>query len=87
MSETFPVTIYHNPDCGTSRNALAMIGAAGHAPHMVDNRGAGWTHGLLEELLAAVGARPRDVLRVEGTAAVARAPERSVKEDGEIVRR
>ena len=87
MTETFPVTIYHNPDCGTSRNALAMIETAGFAPHIVAYRGAGWTVGLLEVLLAAVGARPRDVLRVEGTAAVARAPERSGKEDGESVRR
>lgn len=87
MTETFPVTIYHNPDCGTSRNALAMIGAAGHAPHIVAYRGAGWTHGLLEELLAAMGARPRDVLRVKGTAAVERAPDCFVKEDGESVRR
>lgn len=30
MSEDFPITIYHNPNCGTSRNTLAMIRAAGY---------------------------------------------------------
>ena len=36
MPDAFPVTIYHNPDCGTSRNALAMIEAAGYAPDVVE---------------------------------------------------
>lgn len=67
MSEAFPVTIYHNPDCGTSRNALAMIEAAGHAPDVVEYRKAGWTRDLLERLLRAMDARPRDVLREKGT--------------------
>lgn len=35
MPDRFPVVIHHNPDCGTSRNALAMIEAAGHAPTVV----------------------------------------------------
>jgi arsenate reductase len=70
MTDAFPVTIYHNPECGTSRNTLAMIEAAGYAPCIVDYRSAGWTRGLLEELLAAMGACPRDVLRVKGTAAI-----------------
>jgi arsenate reductase-like glutaredoxin family protein len=30
------VTIYHNPDCGTSRNALAMIRNAGIEPHVIE---------------------------------------------------
>lgn len=38
MIDAFPVTIYHNPDCGTSRNALAMIEAAGYAPTVVEYR-------------------------------------------------
>jgi arsenate reductase len=69
MSETFPITIYHNPDCGTSRNALAMIQAAGYAPQVVDYMRTGWTRPLLQELMAAMGARPRDVLRANGTPA------------------
>lgn len=69
MSEAFPVTIYHNPDCGTSRNALAMIEAAGYRPEIVDYRKAGWTRPLLEGLLAAMDAKPRAVLREKGTPA------------------
>ena len=33
MSEDFPITIFHNPACGTSRNTLAMIESAGYATH------------------------------------------------------
>ena len=65
----FPITIYHNPDCGTSRNTLAMIEAAGYSPTIVEYRKVGWTRAKLEELLAAMGARPRDVLREKGTPA------------------
>ncbi len=69
MSDDFPITIYHNPGCGTSRNTLAMIEAAGYVPNVVDYRSAGWTRALLEELLAAMGATPRDILRDKGTPA------------------
>jgi arsenate reductase len=69
MTDAFPVTIYHNPDCGTSRNALAMIEAAGYAPVVVDYRNVGWTRALLEDLLAALGAKPRELLREKGTPA------------------
>lgn len=65
----FSVTIYHNPDCGTSRNALAMIEAAGHAPVVIDYRRTGWTRGQLDDLLAAMQAAPRDLLRDKGTPA------------------
>jgi len=65
----FPITIYHNPDCGTSRNALAMIEAAGYRPNVVEYRLTGWTRPQLEDLLAAMGARPRDLLREKGTPA------------------
>jgi len=68
MSE-FPITLYHNPECGTSRNALAMVEAAGYAPTVIDYRRTGWTRPLLKDLLAAMGARPRDVLREKGTPA------------------
>ena len=57
------ITIYHNPDCGTSRNALAMIEAAGYAPTVVEYRVAGWTRVLLDKLLADMGVTPRDLLR------------------------
>lgn len=69
MSETFPVVIHHNPACGTSRNTLAMIEAAGYAPAVVDYLQTGWTKPQLLGLLAAMGASPRDVLRDKGTPA------------------
>ena len=70
MSEDFPVTIYHNPNCGTSRNTLAMIRAAGYDPTVVEYLKAGWTIPLLEDIVAATGAEPRDLIREKGTAAV-----------------
>jgi len=69
MTEPFSITIYHNPDCGTSRNALAMIEAAGYAPTVVVYRNVGWTRPLLDQLFAAMGAKARDVLREKGTPA------------------
>jgi len=65
----FPITIYHNPACGTSRNTLAMIRAAGYEPTVIEYLKTGWTRAKLEELLMAMRARPRDVLREKGTPA------------------
>jgi arsenate reductase len=69
MTKAFPITIYHNPDCGTSRNTLAMIEAAGYAPNVVEYRTAGWSRALLDELLTAMHATPRAILRERGTPA------------------
>ena len=69
MSDSFPITIYHNPDCGTSRNTLAMIEAAGYTPTIIDYRETGWTRATLEGLLVAMDATPRDILRDKGTPA------------------
>lgn len=69
MSDAFAITIFHNPACGTSRNTLAMIEAAGYAPQVVEYLQAGWTRAQLEDLLARMGARPRDILREKGTPA------------------
>ena len=65
----FPITIFHNPDCGTSRNALAMIEAAGYRPTVVEYLKAGWEKPQLLNLLSAMAARPRDILRERGTPA------------------
>ena len=67
--ETFPITIYHNPRCGTSRNTLAILRAAGHEPQVVDYLKTGWTRAGLEALLQSMGATPRDLLRERGTPA------------------
>ena len=69
MTDAFPITIYHNPDCGTSRNTLAMIEAAGYAPTVVEYRSAGWTRALLADLLAAMEIGPHGLLREKGTPA------------------
>lgn len=69
MSDDFPITIFHNPACGTSRNALAMIEAAGYAPTVVEYLKAGWTRDQLLALLAAMGATAREILREKGTPA------------------
>lgn len=69
MTDTFSITIYHNPDCGTSRNALAMIEAAGYVPDVVDYRVVGWSRSQLEELFAAMGMEARGMLREKGTPA------------------
>lgn len=69
MTGDFAITIYHNPDCGTSRNALAMIEAAGYRPTIVDYRAVGWTRALLEQLMDAMAVRPRDLVREKGTRA------------------
>jgi arsenate reductase-like glutaredoxin family protein len=36
MGDPVPVTIYHNPACGTSRNALALIRNAGIEPTVIE---------------------------------------------------
>ena len=65
----FPIIVFHNPACGTSRNVVAMIRAAGYAPEVLEYLQTGWTLDLLEGLLDAMGARPRDILRETGTPA------------------
>ncbi|MGR4866976.1 arsenate reductase (glutaredoxin) [Caulobacter sp. LARHSG274] len=65
----FPVTIFHNPSCGTSRNVVAMVREAGLEPTVVEYLKAGWTREQLLDLLAQAGATPRDWLRDKGTSA------------------
>lgn len=61
------VTIYHNPACGTSRNALAMIRASGEEPEIVEYLKTPPTRRRLVELLGLLGMRPRQLLREKGT--------------------
>uniref|UniRef100_B0T3M8 Arsenate reductase n=1 Tax=Caulobacter sp. (strain K31) TaxID=366602 RepID=B0T3M8_CAUSK len=65
----FPIVVFHNPSCGTSRNVLAMIQATGAEPTVVEYLKAGWTREQLTELLAEAGATPRDWLRDKGAPA------------------
>lgn len=57
------ITIYHNPDCGTSRNVLAVIEAAGYTPTVVEYLKAGWKLDQLLKLFADAGLTPRTALR------------------------
>jgi arsenate reductase len=57
------VVIHHNPDCGTSRNVLAIIEAAGYQPTVVEYLRAGWTKPQLLGLFAAANITPREALR------------------------
>ncbi len=59
----FPVVIHHNPECGTSRNVLAIIEAAGYSPVIIDYLREGWTRPQLLTLFAASGLTPREALR------------------------
>ena len=63
------ITIFHNPSCGTSRNVLAAIRAAGREPKVVEYLKAGWTEAQLSDLFGRMGVKPRDLLRVRGTPA------------------
>lgn len=65
----FPITIFHNPACGTSRNVLAAIRDAGHEPEVVDYLKTGWTRPQLQSLFAEMGVAPGEVLRQRGTPA------------------
>lgn len=57
--------IYHNPGCGTSRNTLAILRAAGAQPAVVEYLQAGWTREQLLDLFAAAGLSPRQALRTQ----------------------
>lgn len=69
MAEKFPITFYHNPACGTSRNALAMVEAAGYKPEIVEYLKTGWTRDQLTKLFAEMDATPREIMREKGTPA------------------
>ena len=63
MSDSFPIVIHHNPGCGTSRNVLAVIEAAGYTPTVIAYLETGWTRPQLLGLFAAAGLTPREALR------------------------
>lgn len=57
------VAIHHNPDCGTSRNVLAITRAAGVEPVVIEYLQVGWTAPQLHGLFAAADLTPRTALR------------------------
>jgi arsenate reductase (glutaredoxin) len=61
------VTIYHNPNCDTSRNVLAMIRASGEEPVVIEYLKTPPTRERLKALIAAMGIPARALLREKGT--------------------
>lgn len=57
------IVIYHNEECGTSRNVLSIIRDAGYKPTVIDYQKEGWTKSQLLGLFAAANLTPRKVLR------------------------
>lgn len=57
------LVIYHNPECGTSRNALKIIQDAGYSPIVIEYLKEGWTRAQLLGLFAAANLTPRQALR------------------------
>ncbi len=68
---SFPVVIHHNPDCGTSRNVLEIIRAAGYMPVVIEYVTEGWTRPQLMALFAAANITPRQALRASKSPAAA----------------
>lgn len=61
------IVIYHNPDCGTSRNVLGLIRTAGIEPHVVEYLKTPPGRALLQQLIGRMGVPVRFVLREKGT--------------------
>jgi arsenate reductase len=65
-ASTWPVTIYHNPDCGTSRNTLALIKHAGIEPTVIEYLNAHPSRADLIKLIDQAKLHPRGALRQKG---------------------
>ena len=61
------IIIYHNPDCGTSRNTLAMIRNTGIEPHVIEYLKTPPSRTMLKQLIARMGIPVRALLREKGT--------------------
>lgn len=62
-----PITLYHNPACGTSRNVLALIRNSGETPTIIEYLKTPPDRATLEALIGAMGIAARDLLRQKGT--------------------
>lgn len=62
-----PVTIYHNPACGTSRNTLAMIRASGVEPTVIEYLKTPPTREKLQEIISKTGGNIHALIREKGT--------------------
>lgn len=59
------ITIYHNGRCGTSRNTLELIRAAGHAPRVVEYLATPPTRDELKHMIAQAGLTVREAMRAK----------------------
>ena len=66
---TVGILIYHNPNCGTSRNVLAIVKDAGHRPIVIEYLREGWSRAQLLGLFAAAGLTARQALRIRNSPA------------------
>jgi arsenate reductase len=79
------ITIYHNPDCETSRNTLAMIRQSGVDHHVVEYLKDGWTRPQLLGLFSAADLTPRTALRVSKSPAEALGLTKPTVSDDELL--
>ena len=63
------IVIHHNSECGTSRNVLSIITAAGYEPMVIEYLKTGWTKPQLLGLFAAADLTPRSALRIKKSSA------------------
>ena len=61
------ITVFHNPQCGTSRNVLALIRNSGAAPTVIEYLKTPPSRETLQRLIADMGVPVREVLRQKGT--------------------
>src|ERR1700750_1674556 len=61
------VIIYHNPECGTSRNTLGLIRNAGIEPHVIEYLKTPPSRALLKQMIERMGVSVRSVVREKGT--------------------
>ncbi len=67
MTDHHDIIIYHNPECGTSRNTLALIRNAGLEPHVIEYLKTPPSRAMLQSLLQRMGMPARQLLREKGT--------------------
>lgn len=79
------VTIYHNPDCGTSRNTLALIRNAGIEPVVIEYLKTPPSRATLVDLIAKSGVAVRDVVRQKEKAYTALKLDTPATTDGELI--
>ncbi|ACO79232.1 arsenate reductase [Azotobacter vinelandii CA] len=79
------ITIYHNPDCGTSRNVLGLIRNSGEEPTIIEYLKTPPDRETLVALIRAMGISPRALLREKGTPYAELGLDDSKWSDGQLV--